>query len=81
VKLIYTAPNEASARAALDDLTDSWGTRYPAIIRLWTNAWAGSSGALPRRSPLRTGRASCPRIRLKQARWRRRRLLSGRCAV
>src|SRR5215207_2675723 len=42
-------------------------------------AGAGSSGALPRRSPLRTGRASCPRIRLKQARWRRRRLLSGRC--
>src|SRR5689334_2290740 len=40
VKPIYTAPTEAAARAALDDLTDSWGSRYPAIIRLWTNAWA-----------------------------------------
>ena len=40
VKLIYTAPNEAAARAALDDLTDSWGARYPAMIRLWQNAWA-----------------------------------------
>jgi putative transposase len=40
VRLIYTAPNEAAARAALDDLTDSWGARYPAMIRLWENAWA-----------------------------------------
>jgi putative transposase len=40
VRLIYTAPNEAAARAALDDLTNSWGARYPAMIRLWENAWA-----------------------------------------
>src|SRR3954463_1347058 len=38
--LNYTAPNEAAAGAALDDVTDSWGARYPAIIRLWENAWA-----------------------------------------
>ena len=71
LKLIYTAPNEAAARAELDDLTEAWGSPYPAIIRLWRNAWAGSPDALPRRGPLRTGRASCPRIRLKQARWGR----------
>ena len=40
VKLIYTAPNEPAARAALDELAEAWGGRYPAIIRLWTNAWA-----------------------------------------
>ncbi len=40
VKLIYTAPNETAARAALNDLADSWGARYPAMIRLWENAWA-----------------------------------------
>lgn len=40
VKLIYTAPTEPAARAALDDLAETWGSRYPAIIRLWTNAWA-----------------------------------------
>jgi len=40
VKLIYTAPNEAAAKAALDDVADSWGARYPAIVRLWRNAWA-----------------------------------------
>jgi transposase-like protein len=36
---IYTAVNAEAARAALDDLADKWGKRYPAIIRLWRNAW------------------------------------------
>ena len=36
---IYTAPTEAAAHAGLDDLAEHWGERYPAIIRLWTNAW------------------------------------------
>ena len=39
LKPIYTAVNEAAARAALDDLTDRWGTKYPALVRLWHNAW------------------------------------------
>src|SRR3954447_10989160 len=40
LKLIYCAPNEPAARAGLDELTEAWGARYPAIIRLWENAWA-----------------------------------------
>ena len=36
---IYTAVNAAAARAALDELAESWGQRYAAIIRLWNNAW------------------------------------------
>ena len=39
VKPIYTAPSPTAARAALDELTDRWGTKYAAIIRLWENAW------------------------------------------
>ena len=39
VRPIYTAVNAAAARAALDQLADRWGRRYPAIIRLWNNAW------------------------------------------
>ncbi|WUC07776.1 IS256 family transposase [Nocardia sp. NBC_00565] len=39
VKPIYTAPNAAAARAALDDFTERWGTKYIAIVRLWENAW------------------------------------------
>jgi putative transposase len=40
VKPIYTAVNAAAARAAFDELVEVWGQRYPAIIRLWDNAWA-----------------------------------------
>jgi putative transposase len=39
LKPVYTAVNAAAARAALDDLAERWGQRYPAIIRLWNNAW------------------------------------------
>src|SRR6266550_3143132 len=39
VRPIYTAVNAAAARAALDELAETWGARYGAIIRLWENAW------------------------------------------
>ncbi|MBM0280157.1 IS256 family transposase [Micromonospora tarensis] len=40
IKPIYTAVNAAAARAAFEDLAEKWGGRYPAVIRLWDNAWA-----------------------------------------
>jgi len=40
IRPIYTAVNAAAARTAFDDLADKWGKRYPAVIRLWDNAWA-----------------------------------------
>src|SRR6266702_3234103 len=40
VKPIYTAVNEAAACSAFDATTEKWGQRYPAVIRLWHNAWA-----------------------------------------
>ena len=39
IKPIYTAVNADAARAALDELAENWGQRYPAIIRLWRSAW------------------------------------------
>jgi putative transposase len=36
---IYTAVNATAARAAFDELAEKWGPRYPAVIRLWDNAW------------------------------------------
>jgi putative transposase len=39
VKPIYTAINAAAAREAFDQLAETWGKRYPAIVRLWDNAW------------------------------------------
>jgi len=40
VKPIYTAINADAARAAFDDMAEKWGARYPAVVRLWDNAWA-----------------------------------------
>lgn len=37
---VYSAPSEQAAKMALDELDAKWGDRYPAIIRLWRNAWA-----------------------------------------
>jgi len=37
---IYTAVNADAAAGALDALDDKWGKRYPAMIRLWRNAWS-----------------------------------------
>jgi transposase-like protein len=39
VKPVCTAVNAEAARAALEELAGRWGQRYPAIIRLWENAW------------------------------------------
>jgi transposase-like protein len=38
LKPVYTAVNATAARTALGDLSDKWGKRYPAVIRLWDNA-------------------------------------------
>jgi putative transposase len=37
---VYTAPTEAAAKARFDEFTQAWGEKYPAIVRLWHNAWA-----------------------------------------
>ncbi|GGP88415.1 hypothetical protein GCM10010185_72120 [Saccharothrix coeruleofusca] len=53
LKLVYTAPTEAAAKERFAEFLDSWGARYPAIVRLWDNAWA-SVRAVPglrRRDP------------------------------
>ncbi|MCL2594168.1 MAG: IS256 family transposase [Promicromonosporaceae bacterium] len=39
LKPIYQAPTPKAAATALDALEDKWGLRYPAIIKLWRNAW------------------------------------------
>ena len=39
LKPVYTAANEAAAKTRFDEFAEVWGDRYPAIIRLWQNAW------------------------------------------
>jgi putative transposase len=31
--------NATAAKAAFDDLAEKWGKSYPAVVRLWDNAW------------------------------------------
>jgi putative transposase len=40
IKPVYTAVSEAAAIDALADFSAKWEKRYPAITRLWENAWA-----------------------------------------
>ena len=39
VKALYTAADVKAAEAGLEALEEKWGKKYPAIIRLWRNAW------------------------------------------
>ena len=40
LKPVYTAASEAEALDRFADFSGKWEKRYPAIIRLWENAWA-----------------------------------------
>jgi putative transposase len=40
IRPVYTAPTEAAAKERFVEFTDKWGAQYPAIIRLWENAWS-----------------------------------------
>jgi transposase-like protein len=37
---VYTAPSEDAATERFLDFQEAWGRKYPAIIKLWENAWA-----------------------------------------
>ncbi|MDF5759417.1 IS256 family transposase [Spongiactinospora sp. TRM90649] len=40
LKPVYTAPTEAAALERFLEFAEVWGGRYPAIVKLWENAWA-----------------------------------------
>jgi putative transposase len=40
LKPIYTAATEAAALERLAEFAGTWEARYPAIVKLWENAWA-----------------------------------------
>jgi transposase-like protein len=40
IKAVYTAPSEQAALDAFAEFSEKWEKRYPAIIRLWSDAWA-----------------------------------------
>jgi putative transposase len=71
VKPIYTAPNPTTARAALEELAEKWGTKYAAIIRLWENAWEEFIPFLDYDVEIRTVICSTNAIESLNARYRR----------
>lgn len=40
LKPVYTAATEQAAEQRFLEFAEAWGAKYPAIVRLWTNAWA-----------------------------------------
>jgi putative transposase len=68
---VYTAPTEAAAQARFDEFAEAWGGRYPAIIRLWTNAWAEFVPFLAFDAEIRTVVCSTNAIESVNARIRR----------
>ncbi|SDN35422.1 Transposase (or an inactivated derivative) [Cryobacterium flavum] len=71
VKPIYTAPTVDAARAALDDLTEVWGKKYGAIIRLWESAWEEFTPFLSYDPEIRQVICSTNAIESLNARYRR----------
>jgi hypothetical protein len=54
VKPIYTAPSLQAAEQARDAMYDKWGDKYPAIQRLWENAWEQFTAFLQYNAQIRT---------------------------
>ncbi|MFI0243123.1 IS256 family transposase [Streptomyces sp. NPDC016845] len=40
LKPIYTAPTEDAATTRFLEFAETWGKKYPAIVRLWETSWA-----------------------------------------
>jgi transposase-like protein len=40
LKPVYNAPTESAAKERFAEFASTWGEQYPAIVRLWENAWS-----------------------------------------
>jgi len=40
LKPVYTAPTESAATERFLEFAEAWGGKYPAIVKLWENAWS-----------------------------------------
>jgi putative transposase len=68
---VYTAPTESAARARFDEFAEAWGGRYPAIVRLWEQAWPEFVPFLAFDTEIRTVVCSTNAIESVNARIRR----------
>ncbi len=65
LKPIYTAPTEEAALERFAEFADVWGRKYPAIVRLWENAWEEFTPVLAvrHRDPPHRLHDQCDRVR------------------
>jgi transposase-like protein len=71
LKPIYTASSEAAALDAFAEFSATWEARYPAIVRLWENAWAEFTPFLAFDTEIRTLITTTNAIESLNARFRR----------
>ena len=68
---IYTAVNESAARECFTEFAVKWGPKYPAIVRLWENAWSEFVPFLDYDAEIRRVICSTNAIESLNARYRR----------
>ncbi|HET6190624.1 MAG TPA: IS256 family transposase [Trebonia sp.] len=71
IKPVYTAASEAAALDAFAEFSGKWEKRYPAVIRLWENAWAEFTPFLQFDNEIRTVICTTNAIESINARLRR----------
>jgi putative transposase len=71
LKPIYTAATATAAAVALDELEETWGGRYSAMIRLWRNAWEEFTPFLDYDPEIRSVLCSTNAIESLNARYRK----------
>jgi putative transposase len=71
LKPVYTAANEQAAQARFDEFAEVWADRYPAIIRLWRQAWTEFAPFLDHDVEVRRLICSTNAIESINARYRR----------
>jgi hypothetical protein len=61
LKPVYTAPTEEAALNRFAEFADDRGRKYPAIVKLWENAWEEFTPFLRSVTPLVDSPAQLPR--------------------
>ncbi|OZC93001.1 IS256 family transposase [Rhodococcus sp. 06-418-1B] len=68
---VYTAPSQSAARERFTEFTTKWGQQYPAIIKMWDNAWSEFAPFLDYDVEIRRVICSTNAIESVNARYRR----------
>jgi len=71
LKPVYTAPSEQAALDRFAEFATAWERKYPAIVRLWTNAWAEMVPFLAFHTEIRSIICTTNAIESLNARFRR----------